>query len=138
MFSIYKVEKEEFYTRNDFKDSELNIKKTKKLSDISKKECIELLQEKGIIGMGGAGFPTYAKYDSKRKINTLIVNAVECEPYITADQILGLNFSDEILEAIDAILEIIEIEEAYIAVKKTNSSLIKIDKAFLIYQNFWR
>ena len=48
---------------NDFKDSELNIKKTKKLSDISKKEFIELLQEKGIIGMGGAGFPTYAKYD---------------------------------------------------------------------------
>ena len=109
---------------NDFKDSELNIKKTKKLSDISKKEFIELLQEKGIIGMGGAGFPTYTKYDSKRKINTLIVNAVECEPYITADQILGLNFSDEILEAIDAILEINEIEEAYIAVKKTNSSLI--------------
>ena len=109
---------------NDFKDSELNIKKTKKLSDISKKEFIELLQEKGIIGMGGAGFPTYAKYDSERKINTLIVNAVECEPYITADQILGLNFSDEILEAIDAILEINEIEEAYIAVKKTNSSLI--------------
>ena len=109
---------------NDFKDSELNIKKNRKLSNISKKEFIELIKEKGIIGMGGAGFPTYAKYDSKRKINVLIVNAVECEPYITADQILSLNFSEEILEAIDAILEINEIEEAYIAVKNTNQALI--------------
>ena len=109
---------------NDFKDSELNVKKVKKLSDISKKDFIELIKEKGIIGMGGAGFPTYAKYETKRKINTLIVNAVECEPYITADQVVGLNFADEVLEAIDAILEINEIEEAYIAVKKTNSALI--------------
>lgn len=109
---------------NDFKDSELNVKKNKKLSGISKKEFIELIKEKGIIGMGGAGFPTYAKYDSKRKINTLIVNAIECEPYITADQMLGLSFSEEILEAIDAILDINEIEEAYIAIKKTNHDLI--------------
>ena len=109
---------------NDFKDSELNVKKARKLANISKKHFIELIQEKGIIGMGGAGFPTYAKYDSKRKINTLIVNAIECEPYITADQMLALSFSEEILEAIDAILEINEIEEAYIAVKKTNTSLI--------------
>lgn len=109
---------------NDFKDSELNVKKNKKLSDISKKDFIELIKEKGIIGMGGAGFPTYAKYESKRKINTLIVNAIECEPYITADQVLGLNFAEEILEAIDAILEINEIEEAYIAIKKTNHDLI--------------
>ena len=69
--------------------------------------------------MGGAGFPTYAKYDTKRKINTLIVNAVECEPYITADQILGLNFTEEILEAIDAILTINEIEELLSKQSKT-------------------
>ncbi len=109
---------------NDFKDSELNVKKSKKITDFSKKEFLEIIKEKGIIGMGGAGFPTYAKYDTKRKINTLIVNAVECEPYITADQILGLNFTEEILEAIDAILTINEIEECYIAVKKNNSELI--------------
>ena len=110
---------------NDFKDSELNVKKNKKLTDISKKDFIELIKEKGIIGMGGAGFPTYAKYESKRKINTLIVNAVECEPYITADYEIGINFTDEILEAIDAILEINEIEECFIAIKKNNDDLIK-------------
>lgn len=110
---------------NDFKDSELNVKKNKRLTDVSKKEFLEIIKEKGIVGMGGAGFPTYAKYDSKRKINTLIVNAIECEPYITADQMLALNFADEILEAIDAVLEINEIEEAFIAIKKTNTELIE-------------
>ena len=110
---------------NDFKDLELDLKKNKKLADISKKEFIELIKEKGIIGEGGAGFPTYAKYESKRKINTLIVNAVECEPYVTADQEVCLNFADEILETIDAILEINEIEEAFIAVNKTDREVIE-------------
>ena len=109
---------------NDFKDSELEIKKNKRINELSRKEFINIIKEKGIVGMGGDGFPTYAKYDTKRKINTLIVNACECEPYVTADQEIGLNFVDEVLEAIDAILEINEIEECYIAVKKNNYDLI--------------
>ena len=109
---------------NDFKETELNVKNNTHLANISKKEFLELLKEKGIVGLGGAEFPTYVKYESKNKINTLIVNAVECEPYVSADQVLGLNFADEILEAIDAILEINEIENAYIAINKTNTKLI--------------
>src|SRR5574344_474994 len=51
-------------------------------------QFVKLLQETGITGMGGSGFPTYLKYDTDKPINTLIVNAVECEPYITADYTL--------------------------------------------------
>lgn len=109
---------------NDFKNVEAGVTKRKKLNELTKKEFVELIKEKGIIGMGGAGFPTYAKYDTKQKISTLIVNAVECEPYITADHALALEFTEEILEAIDAILEINEIEECYIAIKKTNHEVI--------------
>ncbi len=109
---------------NDFKEAELNVKKNTRLTDITKKEFVELLKEKGIVGLGGAEFPTYVKYESKNKINTLIVNAIECEPYVSTDQVLGINYADEILEAVDAILTINEIEEAYIAVDKTNTKLI--------------
>ena len=109
---------------NDFKDSETDVRKNNRINEISKKDFIALIKEKGVIGMGGEGFPTYAKYDTKRKINTLLINACECEPYVTADQEIVLNFADEVLEAIDAILEINEIEECYIAVKKTDYNII--------------
>ena len=48
--------------------------------------------------MGGSGFPTYAKYETKNKLKTLIVNATESEPYVTCDQKLFETYIDEILE----------------------------------------
>ena len=52
--------------------------------DANKEEIIAFLKEKGIIGCGGAGFPTYFKYQTD-KCETLLINAVECEPFITSD-----------------------------------------------------
>lgn len=105
---------------NDFKEKiEQKVTVKRNLSKYSKEEFIELIKENGVIGLGGAGFPTYVKYETK-KIKTLIVNAVECEPYITADFALAKYKCEEILETIDAILEINKIDEAIIAIKKNN------------------
>ncbi len=93
--------------------------------NLSKEEFIETIKNAGIIGMGGAGFPTYIKYQTDQKIKTLIVNAVECEPYITADYTLGIQKAEAILETIDRIMEINEIEKAFIAVKKNNQQFIQ-------------
>ena len=67
--------------------SDYNIEK-EILDKLTKKDFIEAIKECGIVGMGGSGFPTFVKYDTRRKIHTLIVNAVECEPYITSDAML--------------------------------------------------
>ena len=48
-------------------------------------ELVDFMMNAGIVGCGGAGFPTYIKYKGIKGIDTLIINAVECEPYITAD-----------------------------------------------------
>lgn len=112
---------------NDFKEK---CVETKNYDKISKKDFIELLHDNGIIGLGGAGFPTHIKYDNKN-IKSLLINAVECEPYITADYEILENHIEEILEGIDMILEINNIEEAIIAVKKTNIELIKILNNFI-------
>ena len=107
--------------KNDFKEKmALKIVPRKHINDYSKEEFIDKIRESGIVGLGGGGFPTFAKYDTKEKIDTLIINAIECEPYITADYMLCLEKCEEILEAIDAILEINDITEAIIAIKKTN------------------
>lgn len=111
---------------NDFKEKieqKLSVKRS--INKYTKEEFLNLLMENGIVGLGGAGFPTYVKYEPKN-INTLIVNAVECEPYITADHILAKQKCEEILEAIDAILEINKIKEAIIAIKKENVELKQI------------
>ncbi len=97
---------------NDFKDEKEQIN----ISNIDKNEFIKILKNSGIIGMGGAGFPTYKKYESK--INTLIVNAVECEPYRTSDYALVKNYSKEIIDSIKQIMQINNISKTIIAVKK--------------------
>lgn len=51
----------------------------------SKEEIFEAIKEAGLVGMGGAGFPTYIKYNNPQGIQTLLVNGVECEPYLTTD-----------------------------------------------------
>ncbi len=112
--------------KNDFKeamDKKLTIKKN--INKYTKEEFISILKDSGIIGLGGAGFPTYIKYEGT-KAKTLIVNAVECEPYITADDILAKKRCEEILETIDAILEINGMEKAIIVIKENNVELKNI------------
>ena len=43
------------------------------------------MKEIGILGLGGSGFPTFVKYENAKNINTILINAVECEPYLTSD-----------------------------------------------------
>lgn len=70
---------------NDFKDT--TTKEIKQVSYAHDAENIlEAIKQAGIVGMGGAGFPTYVKYQSGKGCHTLVINAVECEPYITADK----------------------------------------------------
>ena len=75
--------------------------------------------------MGGAGFPTHMKYKTDKNIELLIVNAVECEPYITADYSIMNEKCNELLEGINNIIRINKINNAILAIKKTNVEVIK-------------
>lgn len=117
---------------NDFKEKIEEKEFVKKdLNKYTKEEFIENIKENGIVGLGGAGFPTYVKYNTTKKIKTLIVNAVECEPYASADYYIASQKCEEILETIDAILEINKIDEAIIAIKKENVKLKEIFDNFI-------
>ena len=111
---------------NDFLDALEKEYENNDITKYTKKEFLKTLQDCGIVGLGGSGFPTYVKYNIDKKIHTLIINAVECEPYITADFVLFREKCEEILETIDAIREINGIDEAIIAIKNYNTELKEI------------
>lgn len=69
--------------QNDFKDEPCYLEKTVD-ENSSKEEIVDFMKTIGLLGQGGAGFPAYIKF-STDKCETLIINAVECEPYLTAD-----------------------------------------------------
>ena len=69
---------------NDGQYVEEELLKTVTLEN-SQEEIFEAIKEAGLVGMGGAGFPTYIKYNNPSNIETLLVNGVECEPYLTTD-----------------------------------------------------
>ena len=91
-----------------------------------KEEFLEMLRTHGITGLGGSDFPTFIKYKICDNYKCLLVNGVECEPFVTADYALMKEKTDEILESIDAILEIMNIKEAYIAINEEYTDVINI------------
>lgn len=111
---------------NDFKEKYLNkAGKKRDITKYSKNEYVYMLRESGITGLAGSDFPTYIKYDTDKKIKYLIVDGAECEVYASADGALMFNYAQEILEGIDAIMEIMGIEKAYIAINERNDNIIK-------------
>lgn len=122
--------------KNDFKEKYEKSKLVKKeISSYSKEDFIEILRANGITGLGGSDFPTFIKYNTE-KIKYLLVNAVECEPFISCDKAVIHNYADRILECIDNIMEIMKIPKAYIVMKETNTDSIKmINKYIGTYPN---
>ncbi|WP_327124957.1 electron transport complex subunit RsxC, partial [Nitrincola sp. A-D6] len=94
---------------------------------VSKKTLIRHIRESGIAGLGGAGFPTDIKLNLGQDhiVNTLIINAAECEPYITADDALMRERPDEILSGIEIIAHILEPSHTLIGIEDNKPNAIK-------------
>ena len=112
--------------KNDFKEKYEKSKMIKKeISSYTKEDFIEALRTNGISGLGGSDFPTFIKYNTDN-IKYLLINAVECEPFVSCDKAVIHNYSENILEAIDSIMEIMKIPYSYIVLKETSIDAIKM------------
>lgn len=96
--------------------------------NLSPDEMKNRIREAGISGMGGASFPTHVKLSppKDKPIDTLILNGAECEPYLTADHRLMLEYPDDILKGLQIFQKILNIERAYIAIEKNKPDAIKL------------
>ena len=93
-------------------------------------ELIGIIREAGIVGMGGASFPTHVKLSGGiGKIDTIIVNAGECEPYITSDDRLCREMPKELISGIQIIMKILGLSEAHIGIEDNKPEAIRALKA---------
>ena len=72
---------------NDHQEESIKVLTIEKPDEMSKEEVFEAIKELGLVGLGGSGFPTFMKYKDVQNIDTILINGVECEPYITSDHL---------------------------------------------------
>ena len=97
---------------------------------LTAQELIGIIREAGIVGMGGAAFPTHVKLSGGiGKVDTIIVNAGECEPYITADDRLCREHPKELISGIQIIMKILGLKTAHIGIENNKPEAIQALKA---------
>ncbi|HBX51555.1 MAG TPA: electron transport complex subunit RsxC [Bacteroidales bacterium] len=98
----------------------------KKEITLSSEEIVNKIKEKGIVGLGGATFPSHVKMmvPQGKKAEVLIINAVECEPYLTSDHRLMLEKADEIMVGVSIIMKALNVTRAIIGIENNKPDAI--------------
>ncbi len=125
----FRGESESITVENDYKDEKVKLDDLG--DDISIEEFTNRLQEAGITGKGGAGFPAHIKYKlDKHEAEYLLINGAECEPYSTADHRCMVEYADEIIKITNLIMKMYHVNETYIAIEdQMPESKQALDKA---------
>ena len=91
-----------------------------------KDKLLEIIRNAGIVGLGGATFPTHVKMDppDDKSIDSFILNGVECEPYLTADDRLMIEHTDRILLGMAMMMHILDVHKGYIGIENNKPEAI--------------
>ncbi len=97
-------------------------------SELTPESIVDIIKSAGITGMGGAGFPTFIKLcpPPTAKAECVIINGVECEPYITADYRLMMEHANEILVGLQLLMKAAKVERGYIGIEENKPEAIKL------------
>ncbi len=107
--------------QNDHEDTlcpEVQPRTAQQVKALTPEQLLTIIREAGIVGMGGAAFPTHVKLSSGLgKVDTVIVNISECEPYIVADDRLCREYPEELLAGLRIVMQLLKVDKAYIAIE---------------------
>ena len=104
------IENDQQYQETEFQEA--------RLEDLTKEEILNRIKEGGVVGMGGAGFPTHVKLAPKdpSKIEYILVNGAECEPYITSDYRRMIEEPEKVVKGLQVILTLFDSAKGYICI----------------------
>nr|WP_295255343.1 electron transport complex subunit RsxC [uncultured Blautia sp.] len=112
------IENDQQYQETEFQEA--------RLEDLTKEEILNRIKEGGVVGMGGAGFPTHVKLAPKdpSKIEYILVNGAECEPYITSDYRRMIEEPEKVVKGLQAILTLFDSAKGYICIEDNKPDCI--------------
>ena len=119
--------------KNDFNETMVDSIKPNDVDSLSREEIVNIMKECGLVGLGGASFPTYVKNSSNVKIDYLLINAAECEPYINNDyMILKVDeLRSKFVRGVRYAMKASGAQRATIAIKRNKTHLIEmLEKEF--------
>ena len=103
-----------------------SVKPNKSLDELTADEIVEIVKNAGIVGMGGAGFPTYVKLKPGKPIEAVLLNGCECEPRLTADHRLLLEYADDIIFGLKAIMKTVNAPRGVIVIEDNKPDAIAL------------
>lgn len=103
-----------------------SVKPNKGYEELTPDEIIEIVREAGIVGMGGAGFPTAVKLKPNKPIEAVLLNGCECEPLLTADHRVLLEFADDIIYGLKAVLKTVDAQKGIIVIEDNKPDAIAL------------
>lgn len=109
-------------------DRSTNLERMENHPELTAQEIVDRIKRAGVTGMGGAGFPTYVKLmpPPGMKPECVILNGVECEPYITADYRLMMEHADEILVGLDILMKAAGVSRGYVGIEANKPDAIAL------------
>ncbi len=112
---------------NDQKYEEVEYHPAGSLGELSRDEILKRIQDGGVVGMGGAGFPTHVKLSPKNpeNIEYILVNGAECEPYLTSDYRRLLEYGEQVVEGLKVMLALFEKAKGYICIEDNKPDCIR-------------
>lgn len=104
-----------------------NVKTKGDLDSLTKEEILNIIKEAGITGLGGAGFPTHVKLSPPpdKKIDTIILNGAECEPYLTSDHRLMVETPEKVVFGLKAIMKAVGVNKGFIGIENNKPDAIE-------------
>ena len=113
--------------RSDGKNTlDESVKPHKPLDELTPEEIVDIIQEAGIVGMGGAGFPTSVKLKPAKPVDTILLNGCECEPLLTADHRVLLEYADDVIFGLKAIIKAVGTEKGVIVIEDNKPDAIEL------------
>ncbi len=120
--------------KNDFKDTldpSVTIRTPEQIAALTKDDMTKILEDVASVGLGGSSFPTYIKFKTDKPINMILINGIECEPYITADHRIMLEYPYRIMEAIKYTMQAFSCKHAKICIKSKYEDIKAVYKQVL-------
>ena len=106
-----------------------SVKPNKPLEELTPDEIVSLVNESGIVGMGGAGFPTYVKLKPGKPIDVVLLNGCECEPLLTADHRVLLEYADDVIYGLRATMKAVNAPKGIIVIEDNKPDAVALMEA---------